>query len=89
MTNRTTISAGQTWMATRAGSRARPRHIVWATDRGHPSLRWIDYGTVGFRFDMNAHPAFPETGHDSWLSRESFRNWIRKHAAICKEQPHA
>lgn len=74
------IKAGQVWVPTRQGSRAKPRTVVWAGIKP-PKLPWIDYPTVGFVRDP-AKPVFPETGHDSWLSERGFRSWVRKHNVV-------
>lgn len=75
------IEPGQTWTPTRPGSRAKPRTVVWAGTS--PSLLpWTVHNSVGFVRDP-AKPAFPETGHDTWIGIDSFRSWIRKHQAVC------
>ena len=89
MSDQTTVFApGQTWTPTRPNSRAKPRKVVWVGNPPKGKLTWVDYPTVGFVENTEA-PAFPDTGHDSWTSVPSFRAWVRKHAAVCQEVPHA
>lgn len=76
------LAAGQVWRPSKAGSRSKHRVIVWAgTCPPSPSLRWIDYPSVGYVHEPT-RPAFPETGHDSWVGEQQFRRWIRKHEAV-------
>lgn len=80
----TPISAGQKWVPTRPGGRAKPRIVVWAGGNP-PCLRWdVGYPTVGWVHDPST-AAFPETGHDSWMGAAEFRAWVRKHRAVCQE----
>lgn len=77
------IAAGQMWTPTRAGSRAMSRTVVWVGCK-NPALLWVDWPNVGYVRDP-ANPAFPRTGHDSWIGFAAFVAWIRKHQAVCIE----
>jgi hypothetical protein len=72
------FSVGQTWTPTRDGSRAKARTIVWVGD-APPSVPVWEPLTVGYVCDA-AKPLFKE-GHDSWMSMESWKAWVKKHGA--------
>lgn len=77
------LAPGQIWEAQTATRhpKTRFRHILWC-GRAPAALATVvgPGSTVGYVRSPDA-PQFPETGHDSYVSIEGFRSWIRKNNA--------